>query len=116
MATRCVTIGITPHRFFRREGDNIRLDLPVAIDEAVLGGEVRVPTVDGPVMLSIPKGSSFGKVLQLKGKGFTGEAASAATSSSPCMVDVPEDAGARRRLPRSWSGKGRHNPRAGLGV
>ena len=65
-----VTIAVKPHRFFRREGDNIRLDLPVSIDEAVLGGKVRVPTVDGPVMLSVPKGSSSGKVLRLKGKGF----------------------------------------------
>ena len=68
-----VTIAVKPHRFFRRDGDNIRLDLPVALDEAVLGAKVQVPTVDGPVMLSVPKGSSSGKVLRLKGKGFTGK-------------------------------------------
>src|SRR3712207_8984729 len=44
----------TPHRFFTRDGDNIRVDLPVSLDEAVLGAKVKVPTVDGPVMVAIP--------------------------------------------------------------
>lgn len=66
-----VTIQIQPHPFFRREGDNIRLDLPVSLDEAVNGARVRVPTVDGTVMLTIAPGSSSGKTLRLKGKGFT---------------------------------------------
>ncbi|WP_275427620.1 DnaJ C-terminal domain-containing protein, partial [Stenotrophomonas maltophilia] len=62
-----VTIEIQPHRFFQREGDDIRLDLPVTLSEAVLGAEVRVPTPDGAVMLKVPKGSSSGKTLRLKG-------------------------------------------------
>ncbi|HEY5710905.1 MAG TPA: DnaJ C-terminal domain-containing protein [Allosphingosinicella sp.] len=110
-----VTIIIKPHRFFRREGENIRLDLPVAIDEAALGGKVRVPTVDGPVMLSIPKGSSSGKVLRLKGKGFAAKGGKRGDQLVTLMVDVPEDAELASFL-ESWSGKGRHNPRAGLGV
>ncbi len=65
-----VTIHIAPHAFFRRDGDNIRLDLPVSLDEAVNGAKVKVPTVEGPVMLSVSPGSSSGKTLRLKGKGF----------------------------------------------
>jgi len=110
-----VTINIKPHRFFRREGDNIRLDLPVALDEAALGAKVRVPTVDGPVMLSIPKGSSSGKVLRLKGKGFTGKGGARGDQLVTLMVDVPDDADLARFL-EGWSGRGKTNPRASLGV
>ena len=110
-----VTISIKPHRFFRREGDNIRLDLPVSIDEAALGGKVRVPTVDGPVMLSVPKGSSSGKVLRLKGKGFTGKNGQRGDQLVTLMVDVPDDAELAIFL-EGWSGRGKTNPRAGLGV
>jgi DnaJ-class molecular chaperone len=110
-----VTIGIKPHRFFRREGDNIRLELPVAIDEAALGGKVRVPTVDGPVMLSVPKGASSGKVLRLKGKGFTGKNGQRGDQLVTLMVDVPDDADLASFL-EGWSGRGKTNPRAGLGV
>lgn len=110
-----VTISIRPHRFYRREGDNIRLDLPVALDEAVLGGKVRVPTVDGPVMLSVPRGSSSGKVLRLKGKGFTRKGGQRGDQLVTLQVDVPDDPELATFL-ESWSGKGRTNPRADLGV
>ena len=110
-----VTIGIKAHRFYRREGDNIRLDLPVALDEAVLGGKVRVPTVDGAVMLSIPKGSSSGKVLRLKGKGFTGRNGQRGDQLVTLQVEVPDDPELAAFL-ESWGGKGKANPRADLGV
>jgi DnaJ-class molecular chaperone len=110
-----VTIAIRPHRFFRREGDNIRLDLPVSLDEAVLGAKVRVPTVDGPVMLSVPKGSSSGKVLRLKGKGFTGRDGQRGDQLVTLMIEVPDDSELTRFL-EGWSGKGSGNPRKGLGV
>ncbi|MGQ9368696.1 DnaJ C-terminal domain-containing protein [Azospirillum sp. ST 5-10] len=64
-----VTVQVRPHPWFRRDGDDIRLDLPVTLGEAVLGAKVRVPTVDGAVMLSVPKGANNGTVLRLKGKG-----------------------------------------------
>jgi DnaJ-class molecular chaperone len=110
-----VTISIKPHRFFRREGDNIRLELPVSIDEAVLGGKVRVPTVDGPVMLSVPKGSSSGNVLRLKGKGFTGRKGQRGDQLVTLAVEVPEDAELASFL-EGWSKRGKSNPRAGLDV
>lgn len=110
-----VTIAIRPHRFFRRDGDNIRLDLPITLDEAVLGAKVRVPTVDGNVMLSIPKGSTSGKVLRLKGKGFTRKNGQRGDQLVTLMVDVPQDA-ELIRLVENWSGRGKSNPRASLGV
>ncbi|HYD66400.1 DnaJ C-terminal domain-containing protein [Azospirillum sp.] len=64
-----VTVQVRPHPWFRREKDDIHLDLPVTLAEAVLGAKVRVPTVDGAVMLTVPKGANNGTVLRLKGKG-----------------------------------------------
>ncbi len=64
-----IEISVAPHPVFKRDGNDILLDLPIAIDEAVLGGSVDVPTRSGRVKLRIPKGSSTGKVLRLKGKG-----------------------------------------------
>ena len=110
-----VSISMKPHPFYRREGDNIRLDLPVSIDEAVLGGKVRVPTVDGPVMLNVPRGSSSGKVLRLKGKGFTGKNGERGDQLVTLVVDVPDDPDLVRFL-QGWSRKGKGNPRASLGV
>ncbi len=66
-----VTISIAPHPHFRKDGDTIRLDLPISLDEAVNGARVRVPTVEGAVMLTVAPGSSSGKTLRLKGRGFT---------------------------------------------
>ncbi|WP_285712455.1 DnaJ C-terminal domain-containing protein [Erythrobacter oryzae] len=66
-----VMVEVGPHPFFRREGDNIRMDLPVTLDEAVRGAKVKCPTVDGAVMLTIKPGTSSGTVMRLAGKGWT---------------------------------------------
>ncbi len=66
-----VVIHLQPHPFFRRDGDNLRLDLPISLDEAVNGAKVKVPTPEGAVMLTVAPGTSSGKTLRLKGKGFT---------------------------------------------
>jgi DnaJ-class molecular chaperone len=64
-----IELRVRPHPFFERQGDDISLELPVTIDEAVLGGKVEVPTIEGRVTLSIPKGASGGQTLRLRGKG-----------------------------------------------
>ena len=66
-----VTISIDRHAFFRRDGDDVRMDLPITLDEALRGAKVRVPTVDGPVMMTLKPGTDGGSVLRLKGKGFS---------------------------------------------
>ena len=65
-----VTIRVAPHPFFRVEGRDLRLDLPVALHEAVLGATVEVPTLDGAVEMGLPPGSSSGRTLRLRGKGL----------------------------------------------
>jgi len=64
-----VEISINPHPFFSRHDDDIHIELPITLTEAVLGAEVRAPTPKGPVVLTVPKGSNTGNVLRLKGRG-----------------------------------------------
>jgi DnaJ-class molecular chaperone len=64
-----IELKIRTHPYFEREGDDIILDLPITVDEAILGGKVEAPTIDGRVSLTIPKGASSGQLLRLRGKG-----------------------------------------------
>ena len=109
-----VTVTIEPHRFFVRDGKDIRLTLPVSLKEAVLGGKVKVPTPDGAVMLTVPKGSSSGKVLRIKGRGFTDRNGTRGDQLVTLAVDVPAADAELERFVGGWSGGG--NPRAALGV
>ncbi|WEK45544.1 MAG: J domain-containing protein [Candidatus Andeanibacterium colombiense] len=94
-----VTIEIDNHPFFRRDGSDVRLDLPVTLDEAVGGAKVRVPTVDGAVMLTVAPGSSTGKVLRLKGRGFQTKRGTRGDQLVTLQVEIPEgDADLAKRL------------------
>jgi DnaJ-class molecular chaperone len=64
-----VEVAIKPHPLFTREGNDVHLDLPVTLSEAVLGARVNVPTPTGTVTMTVPKGSNTGTVLRLRGKG-----------------------------------------------
>jgi len=108
-----VTIEIEPHRFYTREGDNIRLDLPVTLKEAVEGAAVRVPTPEGAVNLKVPAGSSSGKTLRLKGRGFHGKSARGDLLVS-LMIEIPADDARLTAFVADWDAEG--NPRARLGV
>ncbi|MEI9852845.1 MAG: DnaJ C-terminal domain-containing protein [Sphingomonas sp.] len=115
-----VTIEVQPHRFFTRDGDDVRLDLPVTLDEAVLGGPVRVPTPDGAVMMTIPKGSTSGKVLRVKGRGFHRKGGDAQGARGDLlvtlMVDLPADDAELAAFVEGWPGRGKGNPRERMGV
>ena len=109
-----VTMSIASHPFYTRDGENIRLDLPVTLKEAVLGAKVKVPTPDGAVMLTVPKGSSSGKVLRLKGRGFTGKAGQRGDQLVTLQIAIPEADARLRSFVEQWDDGG--NPRAPLGV
>lgn len=66
-----IELAIKPHPVFRREGEQLVMDLPVSVPDAVLGGRVQAPTPDGPVTLTVPKGANSGQSLRLKGKGLS---------------------------------------------
>ena len=109
-----VTIAVEPHAFFRRDGDNLRLDLPITLDEAVNGAKVKVPTADGAVMLTVAPGSSSGKVLRLKEKGFSRKDGTRGDQLVTLEIELPAgDEDLKRRLEGWQDGR---NPRARLGV
>ena len=109
-----VTIEIAQHPFYVRDGHTIRLTLPVTLKEAVVGAKVRVPTAEGPVMLTIPKGSSSGTILRLKGRGFTDKTGKRGDQLVVLSVDLPKNDSALEQFAGKWDGGG--NPRAALGV
>ena len=71
-----IELTIAPHPVFRREGDALAMDVPISVPDAVLGGKVEAPTPEGPVTLTVPKGSNSGAVLRLKGRGLASGAGS----------------------------------------
>jgi DnaJ-class molecular chaperone len=80
----------------------------------VLGAKVKVPTPDGPVMLTIPKGATSGKVLRLKGRGFSDKSGKRGDQLVTLAIDVPAGDPGLERFVEGWNGGG--NPRAALGV
>ncbi len=86
-----VSIEIGGHPFYERDGDNIRLDLPISLSEAVHGAKVKVPTVDGPVMLTVAPGTSSGRTLRLKGRGFTRKDGTRGDQLVTLQIDIPSE-------------------------
>ncbi|WP_342658352.1 J domain-containing protein [Sphingomonas sp. NY01] len=111
-----VTIDVQPHRFFTRDGDDVRLDLPITLAEAVLGGQVKVPTVERPVMLKVPAGTSSGRTFRLKGKGFHKKDGTRGDQLITLMIAIPADDAALAAFVRDWNGAETGNPRADMGV
>ncbi len=108
-----VTLHVSPHKYFRRDGDDIRLDLPIRLDEAVLGAKIKVPTTSGSVMLSVPAGSSSGKILRLKGKGFHKKGGGRGDQLVEIEIVIPEKDEELKAFVENWRGKST-NPRAGM--
>lgn len=106
-----IEINIAPHALFRREGDDIVLDLPVTLAEAVLGGRVTVPTPTGAVAMTVPPHSNTGSVLRLKGKGVAGKGDELVT----LKVVLPPGADAELdTFLKDWAGKHPYDPRKGM--
>jgi DnaJ-class molecular chaperone len=109
-----VTIEVGAHPFFTRDGDNVRLDLPISLVEAVKGGKIKVPTVDGPVMLAVAAGARSGQTLRLKGKGFSIKGGTRGDQLVTLMIDVPGGDAELERFVEEWSDT--RSLRANLGV
>jgi DnaJ-class molecular chaperone len=106
-----VEIAVRPHRYFRREGDDIHLDLPISLTEAVLGAKIKVPTPSGPVTMTVPKDSNTGTVLRLRGKGAPRNTGGRGDEYVTLKVVLPEkhDAELAAFISR-WSGRN-YDPR-----
>ena len=86
-----VTLKLGKHPVLARDGDHIRIDLPISIKEAVDGGKVKVPTVDGAVMLTVPPRTNSGAVLRIKGRGFTTKSGARGDQLVTLMIHLPSD-------------------------
>lgn len=110
-----ITIFIAPHPLFKVDGQDLRLDLPVTLYEAVLGAKVRVPTLDGAVELSIPPNTSSGRVFRLKGKGLPGKP-TAGDLYVTAKIVLPDGKDSElEELMTKWREQKPHDPRSGMG-
>ncbi len=112
-----IEVHVEPHPLFRRDGDDLHLELPITVAEAVLGGKVAVPTADGSVTMSIPPNSNSGRVLRLKGKGapkpgLAGERGDQYVTLKVMLPDQP-DAELTSFL-KEWAPKHPYDPRGKL--
>ena len=106
-----IAVTVAPHPLFERDGADLRLELPVTLYEAVLGGKVRVPTLDGAVELAIPPGTSSGRTLRVKGKGLPSKDGTGDLYATVRIV-LPEHAdGELEALMRKWSDGKPYDPR-----
>ncbi len=111
-----VTISVADHPLFDRQGDDIHITLPITIDEAVLGGKVPAPTIDGGVNVTVPAGTSSGKTLRLRGKGVKkrgsserGDQLIELTVALPDQID--DDL---KQFMETWRDAHRYDPRKGM--
>jgi DnaJ-class molecular chaperone len=111
-----VEIQVRPHKLFERKGQDIHVELPVTLAEAVLGGKVTVPTVTGPVAMTVPKGSNTGTVLRLKEKGVPAPKGGARGDQyvrlKVVLPDKPDPE--LEAFVRAWSAKHPYDARADL--
>ena len=88
-------LDVKAHDVFKRDGHDVRIDLPITLHEAVLGGSVRTPTIGGPVMLKITPGSNTGKVMRLRGRGLldrrTGKRGDQLVTLRVVLPEEPDD-------------------------
>jgi DnaJ-class molecular chaperone len=110
-----IEIAVREHAFYRRDGNDIRIDLPVTLQEAVLGAKVQVPTIHGPVTVTVPKGANSGTTLRLKGKGIAAGKTAAGDQYVTLKVVLPPGGNAElEQFARTWGAKHSYNPRAEL--
>jgi len=93
-----VTLKIGKHPHLVRDGDNVRIDLPISLKEAVEGGKVKVPTVDGAVMLTVPPRTNSGAVLRIKGRGLTAKTGVRGDQLVTLMIHLPTDTAELARI------------------
>lgn len=111
-----VDITVKPHRFFKAEGDNVLLDVPISLREAVLGSKITIPTVQGEVTINVPKGASSGTALRLKGKGLKNpKTDKTGDQLARLKIVLPEKSNpALEKFMENWQDEASESPRARL--
>ena len=109
-----ITVNVAPHPLFTADGADLRLDLPITLYEAVLGGKVRVPTLDGAVELAVPAGTNSGRTFRLKGKGLKAKSGSGDLLATVRIV-LPDGSDAElQELMKKWRTAKPYDPRKDL--
>lgn len=109
-----ITVNVAPHPLFKMDGLDLRADVPITLYEAVLGGKIRVPTLDGAVELAIPKGTNGGRTFRLKGKGLSGKGTKGDLYVTARIV-LPEQSDPQLEdLMRRWQEARPYDPRRNL--
>lgn len=113
-----IEVKVEPHRFFTRKGLNIYLELPVTLQEALLGAEIQVPTITGRVSLKVPPGSNTGTTLRLKGKGLAGpKGGPAGDQYVKLKLMLPDQPDRKLRdFVKSWGKSHDYDPRKNAGI
>ena len=109
-----ITVNVAPHRLFKPDGADLRLDVPITLYEAVLGGKVRVPTLDGAVELAIPANTNSGRTFRLKGKGLKGKGGHGDLLATVRITLPAGSDEALAELMQGWRDKKPYNPREGM--
>ncbi|MBN8985562.1 MAG: DnaJ domain-containing protein [Rhizobiales bacterium] len=110
-----IAITIAPHPVFKVDGDDLRVDLPITLYEAVLGGKVRVPVVGGAVELTVPKNTSSGRTFRLKGKGLPKSGGGSGDQFVTTRIMLPDGNDAElEALMQKWRDDHPYNPRSGM--
>ncbi|MEJ2376283.1 MAG: J domain-containing protein [Pseudolabrys sp.] len=110
-----ITVNVAAHPVFTPDGADLRLDLPITLYEAALGGKVRVPTLDGAVELAIPAGTSSGRTFRLKGKGLKAKGGSGDLLATVRIVLPPATDDEFKELMEKWRDAKPYDPRKDLG-
>jgi DnaJ-class molecular chaperone len=109
-----ITVRVAPHPHFKAEGANLRVEVPITLYEAVLGGKVRVPTLDGAVELAIPAGTNTGRTFRLKGKGIKAKSGAGDLLATVRIVLPDHPDPELEALMRTWQQDKPYNPRRNL--
>jgi DnaJ-class molecular chaperone len=110
-----VEIEVVPHKLFTRTDDDIHVELPISLPEAVLGAKLDVPTPAGSVRMTVPKGTNTGRVLRLRGKGVARKDGSRGDEYVTLKIVLPETLDPEiEEFARRWQAGQKHDPRRGL--
>jgi len=110
-----VTLSVGAHPVFSRVDDDIEMTLPITIDEAVLGAKVEVPTIDGPVKVTIPKGATTGQTLRLRGRGIVAKGRAAGDQRIALKIVMPKTVDDDlARFMEEWRKTHGYDPRKGV--
>jgi DnaJ-class molecular chaperone len=109
-----ITVHVAPHPYLVRDGDDLRVDVPITLYEAVLGGKVRVPTLDGAVEIRVPPGTSSGRTFRVGGKGMPGVGRTGDLYATVRIALPDKEDRELENLMRKWQHERPYDPRKDL--